>query len=83
VEGRYKVMPGAWLAARFDDLAFTDIVASAGPITWEAPVWRLEVAAGYALHRYVHLKVGWQRNRREGGEVHDQDFVIGQVLFWY
>jgi hypothetical protein len=83
VEGRYKVMPGAWIAARFDDLAFSEIVASAGTITWEAPVRRFEIAAGYAVHRYVHLKAGWQRNRRDGGVVHEQDFLVGQVLLWF
>ena len=83
VEGRYKLMPGLWLAARFDDHAFTEIDSSSGRITWEAPVRRFEVTAGYALHRYVHLKVGWQRNRRDGGEVHAQDFLVGQVLLWY
>ena len=83
VEGRYKVAPGAWLAARYDDLSFTDIRASAGPIAWEAPVRRFEVAAGYAVHRYVHVKAGWQRNRRDGGLVHAQDFLVGQVLLWY
>jgi hypothetical protein len=41
------------------------------------------VAVGYAVHRYVHLKAGWQRNRRDGGEVHRQDFVVGQVLLWF
>jgi hypothetical protein len=83
VEGRYKVMPGAWIAARFDDLAFSEIEASAGTITWEAPVRRFEIAAGYAVHRYVHLKAGWQRNRRDGGVVHEQDFLVGQVLLWF
>ena len=83
VEGRYKVAPGAWVAARFDHLGFSDIQATGGPITWDAPVDRFEVAAGYAVHRYVHLKAGWQRNRRDGGEVHRQDFVVGQVLLWF
>ena len=83
VEGRYKVAPGLWVAARLDDLAFGDVQASAGTFTWDAPVRRLEVGAGYALHRYVHVKASWQRNRRDGGVVHAQDFLAGQVLLWF
>jgi hypothetical protein len=83
IEGRYKLAPGAWLAARYDDLHFDHIEATAGPITWDAPVRRLEIVAGYAVHRYVHLKLGWQRNRRDGGVVQAQDFLMGQVLLWY
>jgi len=83
VEGRYKVAPGAWLAARYDHLGFSEIVATAGPISWDAPVHRFEVVAGYAVHRHVALKAGWQRNRRDGGVVHRQDFAVGQVLLWF
>jgi hypothetical protein len=83
VEGRYKVAPGAWLAVRYDHLGFSEIVGSAGPITWDAPMRRLEVVAGYSVHRNVSLKAGWQRNRRDGGVVHRQDFIVGQVLLWF
>ena len=83
VEGRYKLAPGLWVAARFDDLAFSDLQATGGTFTWDAPVRRLEVGAGYAIHRYVHVKASWQRNRRDGGVVHAQDFVAGQVLLWF
>jgi hypothetical protein len=83
IEGRYKVAPGAWVAARFDHLGFSDIEATGGPITWDAPVSRFELVAGYAVHRNVSVKAGWQRNRRDGGEVHRQDFLVGQVLLWF
>jgi hypothetical protein len=83
VEGRYKVAPGAWVAARYDHLGFSRIQATTGVFTWDAPVDRWELAAGYALHRYVLLKAGWQRNRRDGGVVHRQDFAVGQVLLWF
>ena len=83
VEGRYKVAPGVWVAARFDRLGFSEIVGTGGPITWDANVTRLELVAGYAVHRNVSVKAGWQRNRRDGGEVPRQDFVVGQVLLWF
>jgi hypothetical protein len=83
VEGVYKFAPGFWAAARFDDLAFSDVQATAGVFTWDAPVRRLEVGVGYAVHRYVHVKAAWQRNRRDGGAVHRQDFIAGQVLLWF
>jgi hypothetical protein len=83
VEGKYKIVPGVWVAARFDDLSFSDVQATAGTFTWDAPVWRLEIGGGFAIHRYVHLKAAWQRNRRDGGKVHRQDFLAAQVHFWY
>jgi hypothetical protein len=83
LEGRYKVAPGAWVAARFDHLGFSDVPASAGPITWDAPVDRLEIGGGYQIQRYLILKASWQRNRRDGGKVLKQDFLAAQVLLWF
>ena len=82
-EGRYKLAPGLWLAARYDHLGFSRIPATAGPITWDAPVSRVELGGGYAAHRHVLVKAAWQRNRRDGGFVRRQDFAVAQVLLWF
>src|SRR6266851_9068950 len=41
VEGRYKLLPGLYVAARFDHLGFSEITgATAGTLPWDAPVTR-------------------------------------------
>ena len=42
-EGRYKIRPGLYLAARFDHLGFSEVEGSTGRRSWEAPVNRWEV----------------------------------------
>ena len=83
VEGRLKVSPGLWLAARADRLGFGRVTGSRGSFTWDAPVTRFEVGAGYMLHRNAYVKAAWQHNRRDGGYVRRQDMAVAQVLVWY
>ena len=83
VEGRYKLRPGLYVAGRVDHLGFSDIVGSAGPQSWDAPVTRVEVGAGYSLQRNLLLKISVQRNTRDGGRVTDATLVGAQVVYWF
>lgn len=83
VEGRYKVTPGLYIAARGDHLGFSTITASAGAAAWEAPVTRWEVGGGYAVRRNAHLRVSWQHNARAGGRVRRLTAVAAQLLYWF
>jgi hypothetical protein len=56
---------------------------ASGRTTWEAPVTRWEIGAGYAVRREVLLKASWQHNRRDGGRVRENDLVGAQVLVWF
>ena len=67
VEGRYKIRPGFYVAARVDHLGFSEIVGSNGPQTWDAPVTRIEVGGGYSIQRNLLLKVSVQFDQRDGG----------------
>ncbi|MGE3512651.1 MAG: hypothetical protein AB7N65_27625, partial [Vicinamibacterales bacterium] len=49
LEGRYRVRPGLYAAARFDRLTFNEVAGSGGRSTWEAPLWRVEAGMGYSL----------------------------------
>ena len=40
VEGRYKIRPGLYVAARVDHLGFSEVEGSAGSQSWEAPIRR-------------------------------------------
>lgn len=86
VEGRYRFTPRIFAAARIDALTFSSVTGSARPavaISWDAPVTRLEVGAGYMLQRNLTARVAIQRNVRDGGRVRSRTFVSGQLAFWF
>jgi hypothetical protein len=83
VEGRYKVRPGLYVAARVDHLGFNDIVGSAGTQSWEAPVTRVEIGAGYSLQRNLQLKVSVQHDARDGGRVTHATLPAVQLVYWF
>ncbi len=85
VEGRYKLRPDFYVAARFDHLGFSDITgATAGTEPWDAPVTRIEVGGGYSIQRNLLLKLSLQRNTRDGG-VLLRAATLGamQLVFWF
>jgi hypothetical protein len=84
IEGRYKVRPGLYAAARLDRLGFSDVVGTRETLPWDAPVTRVEVGAGYSLQRNLLLKLSYQHNRRDGG-VLDRvaDLGAAQLVFWF
>jgi hypothetical protein len=83
VEGRYKVLPGLYVAARLDHLDFSEVTSSSGPAEWEAPVTRFEVGGGYSVQRNLLLKLTTQFDRRDGGRTRRARMLAGQVVFWF
>jgi hypothetical protein len=83
VEGRYRIRPGLYAAARVDRLAFSDIVGTNGPNEWDAPVTRVEVGGGYSLMRNLVLKLAVQRNTRDTTRTPSRTFVATQAVFWF
>jgi hypothetical protein len=84
VEGRYRVWPGFSLAARADGLWFSDLTTTtAMAVPWEAAVSRLETAALASVTRNLTAKLGWQRNRRDGGRIRHDSLVSGQLVYWF
>lgn len=82
-EGRYKVAPGAYVAARTDRLSFSTIAGSLRSNTWEADTWRVEIGGGYSIRRNILAKGSWQRNGRDGGRVRHDTMLAAQVLYWF
>jgi hypothetical protein len=82
-EGRYRLLPGLYAAARLDHLGFGTIVGRTGAASWEAPVSRLELGAGYSLRRNVLLKVAWQWNWRTAPTATRRGVVAAQVATWF
>ena len=83
VEGRYKLRPDLYIAARADHLGFSDVVGSSGPQSWDAPVTRLEIGAGYSLQRNLLLKFSVQRNTRDGGRPTQATLPSAQIVYWF
>lgn len=84
VEGRYRVTPRIVLAGRADRLTFSrfDAIAGLRP-TWDAPVERFEVDAGYYLQRNLVLRFAVQYNDRNGGRVRSRTYFSGQIAYWF
>ena len=84
VEGRYKLRPGLYAAARFDHLGFSEVVGTRETLPWDAPVTRVEVGGGYSLQRNLLLKLSYQHNRRDGGVlVRVAHLGAAQLVFWF
>ncbi|HVH29976.1 MAG TPA: hypothetical protein VM818_24675 [Vicinamibacterales bacterium] len=83
VEGRYKIFPGFYVAARLDHLDFSEVASSSGPVEWEAPVTRFEVGGGYSVQRNLLLKLTTQFDRRDGGRTRHARMLAGQVVYWF
>jgi hypothetical protein len=84
VEGRYKITPAFYAAARLDHLGFSDLIGSQTTAPWDAPVTRVEVGGGYSILRNLLVKATVQRNARDGGRL-QRRAILGamQVVYWF
>jgi hypothetical protein len=83
IEGRYKIRPGLYIAARLDHLGFAQIAAAGRMQSWDAPVTRVEGGAGYSIERNLLLKITGQVNRRDGGRTRNAVMAAGQLVYWF
>jgi hypothetical protein len=84
LEGRYKIVPGLYAAARVEHLGFSDLVGSTSTLPWDAPVTRVEVGTGYSIQRNLLLKISYQHNTRDGGVLKRvENLGAGQLVFWF
>jgi hypothetical protein len=83
VEGRYKIRPGLYAAARVDHLGFGELTAGSVHRTWDAPVTRVEIGGGYSIRRNLLLKVSGQHNTRDGGRVTNLNLMAAQLVYWF
>lgn len=86
LEGRYRLTPRLFVAARADRLSFSRITGTlfAGrPTPWDAGVERLEGGAGWFFLRNLIGRVALQRNWRAGGRVSSRTFVSGGLVYWF
>ena len=84
IEGRYKIMPGLYAAARFDHLTFSEVTGTTATLPWDAPVTRVEIGPGISLQRNLLLKLSYQDNTRDGGPLkqHAREGAF-QFVYWF
>ena len=82
VEARFRLRPRLYLAARADRIWFSSIRTSAGDMTWDADVSRLELGVGYTIRRGLLLKSSVLSHWRDGGQIRRDTLVGVQRLFW-
>jgi hypothetical protein len=86
VEGRYRIRPGFYAAARFDHLGFSDLAGTSGTLPWDAPVSRFEVGGGYSILRNLLLKASLQQNARHdynGPQARRGRYAETQIVWWF
>jgi hypothetical protein len=84
LEGRYKIAPGLYAAARLDHLGFSEVTGTTIRTTWDAPVTRLEVGGGYSLQRNLLLKFSFQHNTRDTVRFSPSlNIPAVQLVFWF
>ncbi len=83
LEGRYSIVPGAYVAARAEHLGFNTIAGTRATLPWDAPVSRVEIGGGYYLQRNVIARASWQFNERDTPRFNRTRLVAAQLLFWF
>lgn len=83
VEARRSLGARFYVAGRFERLAFSRVTGTSGSFDWDAPVTRVEAGLGWKPLRHALFKLAYQYDWRDGGRVHEQGFVAGQVLLWF
>lgn len=83
VEGKYRVTPRIFFAARLDRLGFSQLAGSVLTIPWDAPVERVEWGVGYYVQRNVVLRATAQHNWRNAGRITRRTYLSGQLAYWF
>src|SRR6185295_6841664 len=64
VEGKWTVIPGWYVAARYDRMIFDDVaLASGGVAGWDADLWKREIGIGFKPSRNLVAKLVHQESR--------------------
>lgn len=86
VEGRVKLSPRWYVAARADHLGFSTIDPgpdNGGVQAWDGPVTRVEVGGGYSVLRNVRVKAAYQYDWRDAGFLRKRGAFATQIVYWF
>jgi len=80
VEGKWTVIPGWYVAARFDRMTFSDVPLVAGGVeSWDANVWKREIGIGFKPSTRLVAKLVHQQNQVSLSPRVVHAFVAGQL----
>jgi hypothetical protein len=83
-EGRYRLAPGLYVAARIGSLLFGPAGQDAGGESWDADAFRIEVGPGWSVTRGLLLKATYQYNRRDvTGSLRSAHRVAAEAMAWF
>lgn len=86
VEGRYRITPRVFAAARAERLTFSVIrgeLSGSEPMPWDAPVTRVEAGGGVYLQRNLTVRAVLQGNWRDAGRVRTRTYASAQLGYWF
>ena len=64
VEGKYTVLPGWYVAGRFDRMIFSDVALSGGGVAaWDADLWKREIGIGFKPSKRLVAKLVHQQSQ--------------------
>ena len=64
VEGKWTVLPGWYIAGRFDRMIFGDVTLSGGGVAaWDADLWKREVGIGFKPSKRLVAKLVHQQSQ--------------------
>lgn len=78
IQGRWKVSPGFWLAARFGQMVAND---ANGDVPWQPDVQRAEIGAGWRITQNLLLKTGYSYTHTDG-DSEAGNHLLGTGLGW-
>jgi hypothetical protein len=87
VEGRYRLTPRFYVAARGEYLGFSKVQGGAEfnnqRVTWDGPVTRAEIGGGYSIQRNVRVKLAYQYDWRDAGSTRRRGALATQIGYWF
>ena len=64
VEGKWTVLPGWYIAGRFDRMIFADVALSGGGVeAWDADLWKREIGIGFKPSKRLVAKLVHQQSQ--------------------
>ena len=80
VEGKWTVIPGWYVAARFDRMVFADVPLASGEVAgWDADLWKREVGIGFKPSARLIAKLVHQESKVNTAPAVVRAFVAAQL----
>jgi len=80
IEGKVTVLPGWYVAGRYDRILFDEVTLSGGGVgRWDAPLWRREVGVGFKPSKSLLAKLVHQETQIETTPRRVEAFMAAQL----